>query len=139
MKALVLDVSATLGFLLKDEQDRLSLAALANIEKGVPASVPSHWIIEVANALLMAERRKRISQAEAAEILHLVQTLPITVDDETARHMAGDTYALARQFGLTIYDAAYLELAMRQSATLATTDQALAKAARAAGVALLQE
>jgi predicted nucleic acid-binding protein len=138
MKALVIDGSAALGFLLKDEQGRPSLAAFDAMEQGAPTFVPAHWSVEVANGLLMAERRQRISQAEAAEILQLIEALPIAVDDETARR-SSETFALARQYSLTIYDAAYLELAIRQSAALATTDRALAKAARAAGVTVLQE
>jgi predicted nucleic acid-binding protein len=138
MNALVIDTSATLGFLLKDEQDDLSRLALATIRQGVPTFAPAHWPVEVANALLVNERQKRVSQAEVIDILHLVQKLPITIDEETAQHTTGDTYALARQFSLTIYDAAYLELAMRRGATLATSDRELVKAAKAAGVSVLQ-
>ena len=61
----------------------------------------------------------------------------IRLSDETARRVGSDTAALARQYGLTVYDAVYLELAMRRGATLATTDKALAKAATSAGVPLL--
>jgi predicted nucleic acid-binding protein len=136
METLVLDVSATLGFLLKDEQDGMSLSVLSAIRQDTAVFVPVHWPVEVANALLMAERRRRLSQAETREILHLVQTLPITVDEETAERMADDTFALARQYGLTIYDAAYLELAMRRGAKLATSDRDLVKAAKASGVAV---
>ncbi|OAM87338.1 hypothetical protein AW736_24090 [Termitidicoccus mucosus] len=92
--------------------------------------------MEVANGLIMAERRKRASQADITEALHLVAALPVVTDDETAQHAVSDTAALARQYGLTIYDAAYLELAMRRGASLATSDSALAKAAKAAGVAI---
>jgi predicted nucleic acid-binding protein len=84
----------------------------------------------------MAERRKRASQAEITEALSLVAALPVVTDDQTAQRAFSDTVALARQYGLTIYDAAYLELAMRRGASLATTDGALSKAAKAAGVAL---
>jgi predicted nucleic acid-binding protein len=62
--------------------------------------------------------------------------LPVITDEETARRSGSDTIALARQYGLTIYDAAYLELAMRRGASLATTDRDLTKAAKAAGVSL---
>ena len=61
----------------------------------------------------------------------------IETDGETGRRAAGETAGLARQYGLTVYDAAYLELALRRGATLATTDAALAKAARKAGVAVI--
>jgi predicted nucleic acid-binding protein len=137
VKALVIDGSTAIGFLLKDEQGVAPLQALEVIERGVSTYVPAHWSVEVANGLIMAERRKRASQADITEALALVAALPVESDDETAQRAVSDTAALARQYGLTIYDAAYLELAMRRGATLATTDHALAKAAKAAGVRLL--
>ncbi len=137
MKALVIDGSTALGFLMSDEQAPGAIAALDALDRGVPAFVPAHWRLEVANGLLMAERRKRISQADAAEALQAVFSLPVEIDNETARHVAGATIGLARQYGLTVYDAAYMELAMRRGATLSTSDTALAKAARQAGVGLL--
>ena len=136
MKALVIDGSTTLGFLLKDEQAASVLKALGAIERGVPTYVPAHWCVEVANGLIMAERRKRATQADITEALGLVAALPVLTDEATARKAGSDTAALARQYGLTIYDAAYLELAMRRGAALATTDHALGQAAKTAGVAL---
>jgi predicted nucleic acid-binding protein len=137
VKALVIDGSTALGFLLKDEQDTGALVALAEIERGVPTFIPAHCRIETANGLLIAERRKRVTQSEVAEALDLLGALPMATDTETAAKAGGETIALARQYGLTIYDAAYLELAMRRGASLATNDMELAKAAQAAGVVLL--
>lgn len=137
MNALVIDGSTAIGFLMQDEQAAAALKALAAMESGVQTFVPSHWWLEVANGLVMAERRKRVSQADVVEALNLVQALPVLTDDETARRSSSEIAALARQYGLTVYDAAYLELAMRQGATLATDDQALARAATAAGVPVL--
>ena len=137
MNTLVIDGSTTLGFLLRDEQDKGALVALAEIERGVPTFIPAHCRIETANGLLMAGRRKRITQSDAAEALSLLDALPITTDPETTAKAGSDTIALARQYGITIYDAAYLELAMRRGASLATNDIKLAKAAQAAGVTLL--
>ena len=136
MKALVIDGSTAIGFLMQDEQDADALKSLAIIESGTPTYVPAYWCVEVANGLVMAERRKRASQADITEALNLVAALPVIEDDETARRVGSDTTALARQYGLTIYDACYLELAMRRGAALATSDHALAKAAKAAGVAI---
>jgi len=133
---LVIDGSTAIGFLLADEQAPSSMKALDAIEAGTPTFVPAHWCLEVSNGLIMAERRKRASQADITEALNLTATLPVTIDLETARHATTDTVSLARQYGLTIYDAAYLELAMRCGASLATTDIALAKAAKAAGVTI---
>jgi predicted nucleic acid-binding protein len=103
------------------------LKALHALEKGTKIFVPAHWGVEVANGLIMAERRKRASQADITEALGLVAALPVASDEETTRRACSDTAALARQYGLTIYDAAYLELAMRCGATLATTDKALGR------------
>ena len=137
MKSLVIDASTALGFLLKDEQSAPSMKALKAMEQCSTTYVPTHWWLETANGFLMAERRKRASQAEIAEALQLLQALPVTTDDETAQRSGSETMALARQYALTSYDAAYLELAVRRRATLATTDHALAKAATAAGVMVL--
>jgi predicted nucleic acid-binding protein len=137
MKSLVIDGSTTLGFLLQDEKPSLALQALQAIEDGLPTYVPSHWWLETANGLIMAERRQRASQADITEALHLLQALPVLTDDETAPRCGSDTAHLARQYILTIYDAAYLELALRRGSTLATTDAALARAAQMAGVSIL--
>jgi predicted nucleic acid-binding protein len=137
VKALVIDGSTALGFLLKDERDAGALDALAAIERGVPTFIPAHCCVETANGLLMAERRKRVTQSDVTEALGLLGALPMATDTDTADKSRGDTFALARQYGLTVYDAAYLELSMRLGAVLATSDAELSKAAKAAGVALL--
>lgn len=137
MKALVIDGSTALGFLMQDEQGAPALKAFEAMESGVATLVPSHWWLEVANGLIMAERRKRASHAAIVEALDLVQRLPVVTDSETARRSGSNTAALARQYALSVYDAAYLELAMRRGATLATDDRALAEAATAAGVEVL--
>ena len=137
MNPLVIDASTTLGFLLKDEKSNSSMKALKAMEQSDRTYVPAHWWLETANGLLMAERRRRVSQAEIAEALQFLRDLPLITDDETAQRSGSETMALARQYALTSYDAAYLELAIRRKATVATTDRALAKAATAAGVMVL--
>ena len=137
MKALVIDGSTALGFLMLDEQGAPALKALEAMENGTTTLVPTHWWLEVANGLIMAERRKRASHAAIVEALDLVQRLPVVTDTETARRSGGNTAALARQYALSVYDAAYLELAMRRGATLATDNRVLAEAAAAAGVEVL--
>jgi predicted nucleic acid-binding protein len=137
MRALVLDGSAALGFLMLDEAAPASVRAFEALERGIPTFVPSHWALELANGLLMAERRRRISRAQAVEASETIRQLPIEVDDATGHHAPGQTTALAREYGLTVYDAAYLELALRRGATLATGDAALARAARKAGIGVI--
>jgi predicted nucleic acid-binding protein len=137
MDSLVVDGSIALGFVLQDERGDSALRALDALENGIPGYVPAHWCAEVANGLLMAERRKRATHADLTEAFLLLQSLPIQTDNETSVHVFTSTIALARQYALTVYDAAYLELALRRQAVLATTDKALAKAARHAGVSVL--
>ncbi len=97
MKALILDGSAALGCLMPDEQSSSALTALDALDDGVPAFVPAHRRLEVANGLLTAERRKRITQADASEALQALFSLPVEIDEETVRHVSGETVALARQ------------------------------------------
>ncbi len=134
MNPLVIDASTTLGLLLRDEQPELAMAVLDAIEKGAALHVPAHWAVEVANGLLMAERRQRATQADVMEAHELLSQLGTIIDEQTSERAGRDTLALARQYGLTIYDAVYLELAIRLNAQLATNDKALAKATSAAGV-----
>jgi len=98
--------------------------------------VPGHWILEVTNGLLLAARRGRLRPDEDLEIMERLVQLGVRVDDETWDRGWRETLFLARRFGLTTYDAAYLELAARRDAPLATTDTALALAAGELGVAV---
>jgi predicted nucleic acid-binding protein len=100
------------------------------------AVVPTLWPIEVANALLVGERRKRISQADSQQWVQILGSLPITIDDETSLHVWTSTLNLAREQQLSAYDATYLELAVRLALPLATLDEKLKAAAVAVGVKL---
>jgi len=103
------------------------------------ALVPAHWILEVTNGLLLAARRGRLRPDEDIEIMQRLATLPTRVDPETTERGWRETPFLARRLGLTTYDAAYLELALRFQAPLATLDTKLAQAARVIGVSLLTD
>ena len=97
--------------------------------------VPCHWILEVTNSLLRANRHGRLrSREHPADILGRLGELPIFVDEETSVRAWRETFALAETCRLTIYDAAYLELSLRLTAPLVTLDADLARAATAAGV-----
>ena len=96
---------------------------------------PGHWPAEVANALLVAERRQRADAPRTSLFLDRLRAFPVTVDDEIAETW-GSALTLARAYRLTVYDACYLALAMRTGHAIATLDIDLAKAARAAGVTL---
>lgn len=86
---------------------------------------------------MQAERRKRIVRAQVATFLRLVEQLPIVVDEEMDNRTLERVLALARAEGLTVYDAAYLDLAMRRGTELATLDKELVRAARRNGIATL--
>lgn len=132
---LVIDSSISIAWCFPDEQDDYSQAVLDALSS-TQAFVPHLWHLEVANTLLVGERRKRSTQANTVAWLGFLSALPITVDTETNTHAFGNTLNLARDHGLSAYDAAYLDLAMRLAFPLATLDDKLKTAARAVGVPL---
>jgi len=136
VKKFVLDASVTVAWALEDEEDTYSEKILDILRQG-EAWVPSIWPLEVANALLVAERRKRLARADVENFLSLLQELPIQVERDTILRIWGEVLSLAREEGLSVYDAAYLNLAMRLGLPLATLDQTLKKAARNCGVEVL--
>jgi predicted nucleic acid-binding protein len=137
MTSMVVDASTAISFLLKDEMSPYALKAVASLRVATSVYVPSHFWLEISNGLLMAERRKRAPWSEIAETIRFAFDLPYMTDEETVMRCQSESLSLARQFNLTIYDAIYLELARRRHATLATVDQALARAANTVGVELL--
>jgi predicted nucleic acid-binding protein len=138
MAAFVIDASATLPWCFADEATGATNAMLALLRTGDEAIVPAHWPVEVANALLIAVRRKRISPEDAHQFLVDLESLPIRVDTTTKNLVRAGVFPMAEQYGLTVYDAAYLELAIREGLPLATLDNDLRKAARASGVQLVE-
>jgi predicted nucleic acid-binding protein len=133
--SLVLDASITLSWYFEDERSEAGEAILDRVtDEG--AAVPALWRYEVANGLHMAVRRKRIDAAYRDASLAELRLLSITVDSPSADLVWTATLALSDRFRLTIYDAAYLELAHRRGLPLATGDRALRSAARALRVRL---
>jgi len=130
----VIDASIALSWCFEDEATP-ETDRLFELVRDEGAVVPSLWHLELANVLLQAERRKRISAEDVATRLRLISVLPITTDRETSAKAWQDTLSIARVEGLTIYDAAYLELAIRLGVSLMTKDDQLAKAAKRRGVA----
>jgi predicted nucleic acid-binding protein len=112
-------------------------ALLAKLRAGDEAIVPAHWRAEVANALLIAVRRDRISREKANRFFLDLRALPIRIDSESSEALFDQVFKLAEQYRLTIYDAGYLELAIREGLPLATLDHELRKAARASRVPLV--
>jgi predicted nucleic acid-binding protein len=124
MAAFVIDASATLPWCFADEATEATNAVLTHLRTGDEAIVPAHWPVEVANALLIAVRRKRISPEDAHQFLEDLEFLPIRVDTTTKNLVRTGVFPVAEQYGLTVYDAAYLELAMRETTPLMTLDNA---------------
>jgi predicted nucleic acid-binding protein len=130
----VLDNSVTMAWCFPDEQDPYAQDVLKALPQGA-AAVPSLWPLEVANILLVGERRGRINQADTVTFIGLLDGLPIRIDDETSEHAMKASLNLARAQSLSVYDAAYLELAMRRGLPVATLDAKLKAAAAVVGVA----
>jgi len=132
----VLDNSVAMCWLLADGKpaDVVYSESVLDALATQRAVVPSLWALEVANVLAKAESRGVITEARSQAFIALLERLDIVTDATTAAHALNDTLHLARRFKLSAYDAAYLELALRQGLPLATLDDALAKAAKKAGV-----
>ncbi len=132
---LVIDSSIALSWCFTDEGGDYSQAVLDALATAT-AHVPELWHLEIANVLLVGERRKRCTQADTVHWMGFLDSLPISVDEETRSHAFGETVNLARSHQLSAYDAAYLELAMRLALPLASLDEKLKAAAQTVGVPL---
>ena len=131
----ILDGLVAIAWCFPDEQDTYAQSVLDALADG-SALVPDLWHLEVANVLLIGERRKRSTQADTVQWLQFLDALKITVDPETRPRAFREIISLARTHNLSAYDAAYLKLALRHALPLATLDHKLREAARSAGVAL---
>ena len=131
----VVDASTAIAWTFPDESDAGADTVLDEIRDGTLLGfVPQHWHLEVRNALLMGERRGRINLDEAVLGLRFLNGLPLITDGAARLDAAFD---LARLYRLTLYDAVYLELALRARYALATLDAPLRRAATQAGVPVL--
>jgi len=129
--SLVVDASMAIAWLFTDERGPAPEVVLGRVVRE-GAIVPSLWRLEVANVLRNAVRRRRCDEGYATRSLERLGRLRIAVDAETDSHAWGATRRLSLQHGLTLYDAAYLELAVRRKLPLASCDAQLLKAARKA-------
>ena len=132
----VVDGSVALAWCFIDEQTQPVMDLLDRVTE-TGAFAPSLWPLEVLNALLMGERRRRVDPARRKRSAEFLRDLPITLDNETAEHAWTTTAELAERHHLSVYDAAYLELAQRRKLPLATLDRALIRAAKASGTSVL--
>jgi predicted nucleic acid-binding protein len=130
---LVVDASVSVSWLMSDERHPIADAAYARIVHD-RAFVPSLWWYEVRNVIIVNERRGRLDTTASARALRLLGELPVVIDAEPQEAALMD---IARRHQLTVYDAAYIELAVRRRQPLATLDAALSIAARAERVPLI--
>lgn len=138
MSRIVLDASVVLTWCFQDEETQKASEIAEWIARGSRISVPPFWRHEVLNALLVAERGKRIVSGLTDAFLVALARLPVDVDDRLdVNTVLFNTQSLSRHHGLTAYDAAYLELAVSLGCALATVDRELRRAAEAQGVAIV--
>jgi len=134
---LVLDASVAIAFVIGEEHSARAEKLLSGITAKSSLWIPSLWWHEVADAVVMARRRGRITEAQGARALELLNDFPLQVESPPGAVAAARLAQTAHVHGLSVYDAAYLELAERRGIPLATYDRALLMAARAAGVKTL--
>lgn len=131
----VMDASITLSWAFPDEQDPMAQKAAELLEfTPAQALVPMLWWMEVRNILIVNERRKRITPARTASFLNEISELNINIDFGMK---SSPLLELSRDFNLSVYDAAYLALAIRENVPIATLDKSLRSAAAGSGIALL--
>ena len=132
----VADCSLAMAWCFEDEVTPRTEALLDRTETD-PVVVPLHWALEVTNVLRTAVKRGRLTEARSLQKAAALMSLSVRYDSLTHQLAFTSTYQLAQKYKLTSYDAAYLELAIRLGADLATTDDGLIHAAKKAGVILL--
>ena len=133
----MVDASVALAWLFPDEASQYADGVLVALE-GRAVIVPAIWALEITNALLVGERRKRMKRRDVLQFVELLGGLTIVERPQTVAETVDNVLPLARECGLSAYDAAYLDVAVRQGAPLATLDGALQKAARSAGVKIFE-
>lgn len=132
----VIDASIAVAWVHPAQATRETDRLLDEVAGGARFAVPALWLLEVANALLVLERRRKLEAEERSEALETLLALGPTIDDDGARNASGRVSDLAREHDLSVYDATYLELSLRTKLPLVTRDDRLRAAARRADVPL---
>ena len=139
MNRFVVDASVSMSWFVDDPVPDLALRAKKSLEDGSIAIVPSLWQLEMSNGFVIANRRRLLTPPEIAKAFDYVEGLITSVlEIATDTLSSREIFAAAQAFGLTAYDATYLETARRDRLPLATLDHALARAATQAGVPLFR-
>jgi predicted nucleic acid-binding protein len=136
-ESFIVDCSVALAWVFGSQATDHTRELLIKQKGGATLVVPSLWYYEVANGLVVGLRRKLLTADNHAEALAFFNSLRITRDDEGVEKAFSISSTLSQRYGLTVYDASYLELALRRKIPLATRDVALQGAARKCGVELL--
>jgi predicted nucleic acid-binding protein len=134
--AFVLDCSVTMSWLLPDERSDATDALADELER-TTAVAPAIWPYEVANALLVAQRRARIANDDVVRVRRALAALPIEVEAMPSEHILSAVSDFGHRLEITSYDAAYIELAARRRLPLATLDERLRKACTALKIEVL--
>jgi predicted nucleic acid-binding protein len=133
LTGIVIDASVALAWCFPDEASNYADSVLLAVENQTVV-VPAIWAVEITNALLVGERRKRIRQPEVRRFVELLKGLNIAEDAQGVADTVSSIFPLAQAYRLSAYDAAYLDVAVRREIPLATLDGDLQKAAHAAGI-----
>jgi predicted nucleic acid-binding protein len=136
VSAFVGDTSVFGPMIFEDEADSLVPTVLDLLREG-GVLVPQHWPLEISNMVLVGVRRRRIKAENLSPIIDILSGLSIEMDTLAVEHICSVGLTLAQKHDLTIYDAAYLELAIRTQLPLATLDKALVCAARGEKIEIL--
>lgn len=128
-KRFVIDNSVVMAWCFEDEISPYAERVLGSLENA-SAIVPSVWPLEAGNVLLVAERRKRLTESASNRFIILLSDLPIIVEPEPPDRMIREIFQLARKNRLSTYDASYLDLSMRRDLAIATLDERLMAAAK---------
>jgi len=133
----VVDASIVLAWCFPDEHSQAAQVVVERFKRGDTAIAPAFWPHEILNALLSAERRKRISTSLTQVFLRDVAALPVALEAINSDTVFDRTQLISRKHGLTAYDAAYLNLALEGGLPLATLDDDLIRAANQEKVVLV--
>ncbi len=137
MNGIVIDASVALAWCFPDEASDYADFVLLAVENQT-VIVPSIWAVEITNALLVGQRRKRIRQPEVRRFIELLKDLSVVEDRQAFADSVSNVLPLAREYDLSAYDAAYLDVAVRHEMPLATLDGALQKACTLAGIKIFR-
>ena len=136
MTRFVVDASVAMSWCYEDEDDPYATSALLALQTS-QAMVPWVWSLEIANALIVGERRSRLTEADSFRFLNVLESLPIMMDESPPNHLVDDVLSIGRHHALSSYDACYLELALRKGVPLVTLDERLRKAAIQLGLSIV--